>query len=333
MNKWRFCFGWAGALLRLWARKKSKMMISCSKDLRQVHLEIAGIDLSGMSLTRKRKASFTVDDDFAVLNPAPRRVRRSQRVRRRPSREQVVAAGPASVQELFRWPDDFLKPITGDAWQRLLDFMHRGLLCSTDYSGMDCPRELMQQLQKALEIPTHEPFHVRFRRSCDIAPGPLRILQHLAIEVDCSESCVFADVEAALTPEAKDALDTLEVETDLGAEDDLYEPDVNVYERIRQHLLEHRESVFGRELSSKCEIHEKHCPVGLELREGDPSTSVRMSWAGTCCTAWSSVGKQKRYNDSDLTMSGPPNAFVWQKAAWKTSSLQRTRRSTQLSAN
>ena len=138
------------------------------------------------------------DDDFqSAPEPAP----------------SSLPAGPSTYAEVSRWPFDMLKRATSEgvlSVERLHDLFGGGVLINRDYSGYDCPREMLTQLWKAFAIeklfstkPT-----LTFARSCDNAKLPLRVLLHLAQDVDLG-SCVATDIEGCLTPVANNHLDAI----------------------------------------------------------------------------------------------------------------------------
>ena len=65
---------------------------------------------------------------------------------------QSQLSGPATMQEVANWPLDLLNrtALRPGAQQQIRELLHSGLKFTTDYSGMDCPREAMHLLKPAM---------------------------------------------------------------------------------------------------------------------------------------------------------------------------------------
>ena len=240
---------------------------------------------------RRRGANACVcfsDDDFEVAPPTP----------------SGPPPGPASYEELSNWPCDLLHracSASESAVNRMREFVAHGLQGNSDYSGYDCPREMLTQLFKAFTYSDyfacqHSPT-LRFTRSCDNADLPLRVLRHLAQVNDRGESCVNTDIEGCLTQEAKDHLDDMVVDANQSStsNEELKVSLKEAYASMSAWLIENRGSVFAPELCSPCVIHGRDCPMAARLPDGDGR--LLLNFAGTTCVGWSTVGKRGGFSD------------------------------------
>ena len=90
---------------------------------------------------------------------------------------------------------------------RLRTNLLTGLLCATDYSGMDCPREAMRSLTRAWTIRTGVGFHkdpFSFYRSCDRGGAQTDLLIALSKRLGPDGHCHFCSIEDRLPPQARD---------------------------------------------------------------------------------------------------------------------------------
>lgn len=106
--------------------------------------------------------------------------------------------GPQTVEEVFRWPHAVLNSIESrpgcrEGMQRL---MSQGMLSTTDYSGIDCPREVCYQVITAMCRLWQFDTTTKFLRSCDNAPLPQKVLLWLSTHLDNKESCVVDEPES-----------------------------------------------------------------------------------------------------------------------------------------
>ena len=120
-----------------------------------------------MSPKRKATPPACDEDDFALLSSngtapswAPTVAGQTSRRPKRMKSDDVelhsrrnVPAGPTSVRELFQWPAKVLEQMATRPWckDRMLRNMVNGIVNTTDYSGVDCPREICYQLGAAMQ--------------------------------------------------------------------------------------------------------------------------------------------------------------------------------------
>jgi hypothetical protein len=90
--------------------------------------------------------------------------------------------GPATQDDVVRcWPRWIVRTFMQNSSTAARAWLQRLLctraLCTTDYSGNDCPRELCQLLSKALSAEVDFPAQLfTFVRSCDSAPLCQKVL-------------------------------------------------------------------------------------------------------------------------------------------------------------
>ena len=232
------------------------------------------------SKRRKASKSFVVvdDDDFQLPSSLP-----------------PLPAGPSTYAEISKWPIDMLHRATlsGEVCtQRMQEFFGGGLRVNGDYSGYDCPREMLTQLWKAMAL--EEVYSVMptltFARSCDNAKVPQQALLYLANEVDGGKSCVATDIEKCLTQEATNKLNGfLNVAKDVGDNASFQK----AFAEMLGYLLGNLDTVFKPGLAAPCEVHGCECPHAGALPEGDSALSV--NFAGTTCVGWSTVGLRQEF--------------------------------------
>ena len=119
----------------------------------------------------------------------------SRRVRRMAPKQKVLCAeddfehvlppGPASLDEIATWPEDLLRRALRrgpQAQEVLMIFIAGKFRFSTDYSGFDCPRKMMHQIQCALDI-------VFFQRWILIIVHPFTTSRVPVIRERCRNKC------------------------------------------------------------------------------------------------------------------------------------------------
>ena len=180
------------------------------------------------------------------------------------------------------WPSSILSGIAEPAEQmcRLKRIMSCGLHVVSDYA----PRECMTQLRRAFKQDHGLDVHLQFLRACDKAAIPQHVLLRLATEEDKGSSCVFADLEDRLPPDARESSSKEEKE--------------HAYASMLQFLMENRSTLFHQHATSYCLVHERECLVSEPVHPRDNDkypTPLKISFAGTTCVGWSSAGKHGRY--------------------------------------
>ena len=122
-------------------------------------------------------------------------------------------AGPATIEEMFNWPEVIAQTLTScpDRRARLLDSLDRGIVLGSSYSGMRTEElaaaALVIGVHRAVPgyAPTNEPF--MFHSTTDIA----RECQKLAMEASPSRrpKHVFQDLRHRLRVSCQEHLDRL----------------------------------------------------------------------------------------------------------------------------
>ena len=183
-----------------------------------------------------------------------------------------------------------------------MDTLQAGARHTTDYSGFDCPREMMCQLQKvfqelcALDGKAGACLH-RFVRSCDVGALQRRVMLWMSENLDQGQSCVLADIEGCLDDWVVEELDGMvprQQKTDLTV-DERAEV-AKAYADMWAWLLKDRQNLLPDPLLSECLTRDGYCPLFARRAESDDSKALRLHWAGTTCTGWSSVGLQDGFS-------------------------------------
>lgn len=220
--------------------------------------------------------------------------------------------GPSDLEGLFNWPEDHLRTIIAhkDRCSRLQAVVRRGIVNTTDYSGMDSPREVCFMLEHAMRAEfawggsVPRPL-LRFIRSCDWAKVPQGVLVQMSTELDSRQSCVFPSLEARLPNEASALLDSMQPVLNAGStglpKKSTVDPDMialaqSAYTEMATWLERNGQWVFNKDAVSDCLVHNKKCPATPPLPRDMPS-ALRVNWAGTTCTGWTAVGQQLRFAD------------------------------------
>ena len=241
---------------------------------------------SSLEKEEKKKKTTFCEDDFEAIDIA---------------QKQDLAPGPRTREEIIQWPVDIVMRArqAGERFDNMIDLLKYGFLSTTDYSGYDCPRELVTQCFAALAFthswpPGYTPA-VHFTRACDNDGLPLKVLSYLADVVDRAESCVQTDIENSLVADAIRALDKMiphQEKDRLSKEEESEVQDS--YKQMLHWLIDNRNWVFKEHCASECIIHDQECP-GHPRQHEDCDGALRVNWAGTECVGWSTVGKQLRY--------------------------------------
>ena len=115
--------------------------------------------------------------------------------------------GPVRIQEFMSWPTDVIASIAAwdsDALGNLVGVLRRGLAVNSDYSGMDCPREVLTQCFEAVarfkSIDKNE-FRLTFSRASDKGQLQKKVLTRIATAND--GSCVMGDILERLPKSAR----------------------------------------------------------------------------------------------------------------------------------
>ena len=209
--------------------------------------------------------------------------------------------GPETWEEVADWPEDLVQRLRCHSSKitTLMDILQFGSLHTTDYSGFDCPREMMFHVQKVLQLlydcdgKTGDILH-RFVRSCDTGALQRQVLLWIANRIDAGGTCVLADIEGCFDDWVITQLDSMIPYQEKSKLTDAEKQEVTAaYADMWAWLLKNRNDVLPDPLLSKCLTHDEFCPLYARHEACDNSKALRLHWAGTTCTGWSSVGLQQ----------------------------------------
>ena len=249
-------------------------------------------------MQRLRAASISFLEDWIPLAPMA------------PKKNAVPAArvpehqGPQNLEEMYRWPSTILHRLLqrGDASDslrraRLQAIFSRGVYVCSDYSGMAGEYELLHQmlapLNSALQTPS--PITVKHKCVCDFGAVQQRVLRYISVMLENSGTCVMNDINDRLTDQARGLLDSLMPPDGAPPHEAMA-----AYESMLTWLIENRSTAFAEDGKSDCVIHGRRCPLRPPRSSMEPSTeneALVMSFAGTTCKGWSTVGKRKCFSD------------------------------------
>ena len=255
---------------------------------------------SARSAHKPRARSSTVhctEDDFDAIASAELALCEAEASKMLP--------GPTTWDEVMSWPVDLvsrLKSHGGDKkMQTFMDMFKFGGTHNTDYSGFECPREMMHQLQKVL-IDLYKidggggNFMHRFVRSCDVGRLQRQVLLYMTTHLDNGKSCVLEDIEGCLDDWVVAELDAMvphKYKQELTSEQK--EEVGKAYADMWAWLVRDRDNILPSPVLSKCLTHGAYCPLFARREESVDSNALRFNWAGTTCTGWSSVGLQEGF--------------------------------------
>ena len=225
--------------------------------------------------------------------------------------------GPASAAELYNWPLAMMRALLDDSEAeesqenilRLWSLTQAGVVCVTDYSGFDSPRECIRLGLEAARMlhPDKDWREVEFRRSCDVSPMCSRILCHISKQMDGGNSCVFGDILDRLPDAARDRIDAtlgglFSESSDEAAAATGSEPPGppresgkrrlygdwkkkydarkgEIYDEIEEYMKENLSWIFGVDQTSPCLVHDRCCPahplMATMYPEGATDSSLR----------------------------------------------------------
>ena len=172
--------------------------------------------------------------------------------------------GMQTATDLFRWPLSVVEGLTGEGNEaqtlRLTRHLLQGVDLTSDYSGIDCPREAMEYGIKAfkhLTGATMEDTHLPMRvlRTCDCGQLQTRVQMELA-ESAKPQWCHFSDLRERLPSNAQEWLRAAEPKR----EDDRATRSQG-YQKIADWVMSNRSWLFSREATSFCSIHRRSLEV------------------------------------------------------------------------
>lgn len=243
--------------------------------------------------------------------------------------------GPETLSQLYEWPQEIMKSLflCGDSsdlerLHRTLELLRGKNYVYSDYSGLSGEREILWQLVSALNNHCRQRaidcnVSVIHSRMCDVGDLQQQILRFISEQEkdkggnSNNEVCVMSDILDRLSSTAKDFVKAASPseEMDVPAK-------AEAYRMILEWLISNRGWAFSR--SSRCIVHQRLCSLVPEEVEGsdaeregvgsdaaessgpplkrckadrDQSAGLRVSFAGTTCKGWSSVGNRKYFGD------------------------------------
>eukprot|EP00971_Amphidinium_carterae_P348512 6490530-Amphidinium_carterae.3 len=224
----------------------------------------------------------------------------------RENRQTQLARGPASIDELLAWPRWLLGVLVEepDLRLRLVAHVTGGLSLSSDYSGIDCPRQCVDMvLAHAGEILQCDlpevPLHVS--RTCDF--GSLQSSLAVQYSKECCQGsvCHFHDIADRLP-----AVDRRFLQASMPSRKAAAGVKAKSYNDIRSWVSKNRDRFFPSDGTSYCMVHDRECPVVPAIPRV-PEASVerlKMSVAGVTCHSWSTLGAQEGANhESEVPLS------------------------------
>ena len=244
---------------------------------------------------RSRKTKLCcIEDDFDAIASSQLALIEAELSKKPP--------GPTTWEEVISWPEELiyrLKQCDGHKIKILMDTEQFGSLNTTDYSGFDCPREMVFQMQKVFQALYELDGKIgnilhRFVRSCDVGGLQRRVLLWMSNHLDSGKSCVLQDIEGCLDDWVVQELDDMiphQQKTDLSVAEKAEV--AKAYADMWAWLVKDRQKILPDPLLSPCLTHDGYCPLFAWREECDHSKALRLHWAGTTCTGWSSVGLQE----------------------------------------
>ncbi|CAE7808729.1 unnamed protein product [Symbiodinium sp. CCMP2592] len=166
--------------------------------------------------------------------------------------------GPQSSDELLGWAQSYAGKLASlSCGSQLKENLCRGLLLSTDFSGLDAPRECLRCMLPALSEAFQTSFpEVVVARSCDVGKPQRDCLMLQSEMFHDGASCVFTDILGRLGSSEREWLE---------AAGPLKNMDVNearaANQNVEQFLSSNRGRIFSASQKSYCCQHNQNCPV------------------------------------------------------------------------
>ncbi|CAE7249881.1 unnamed protein product [Symbiodinium sp. CCMP2592] len=209
-----------------------------------------------------------------------------------------LSAAPPGLRckdDVVEWPLDVVKSLCGagneECQLRLRNHVLKGMVLTTDYSGLDCPREALQMGVRALQHVMHmEPAGevVHVGRTCDKGLLQKRVQVELARSIEAvlqdHERCHFEDILHRLPQSGQDWIAAASPQKGANKKERS-----DAYAAIADWLMQNRSWLFSENATAFCCVHQRHCPVHQCLL-GDKEQRLRINVAGVTCHAWSSEG-------------------------------------------
>ena len=192
--------------------------------------------------------------------------------------------GPASLKELYVWPQHLLSKLMhlgdghdSDRCARLRSLLAKHLVVTSDYSGLSGEYEIFHQMKKPLNefmLPPlgHEVcFH--HGKVCDNGGVQMQALKYLSQVCENGSMCVMKDINDRLLPSARSYLDELmpDDECDLATA-------AQAYKHMGDWLMAN--SAWAISETCRRAMHEQDCPL-YALPDVNPECALRLNFAET----------------------------------------------------
>ena len=208
-------------------------------------------------------------------------------------RKGTFPPGPASIEELFSWPERCVERLDPFARARLSSHVRQGIIVYSDYSGIDMARESLELvigalMKKAGDIYRACDTGIWFHRACDTGRSQRRVLVHVAKTCDGGQSCCFGNMLDRLPDVAKSYLAAASP-----APTDDPRRRVEAYDDIKKWLACNGPLCFSEEAQAWCYVHEKHCKAYPPSPSEERPSALRVNVAGVTCVAWCESGRRE----------------------------------------
>ena len=238
------------------------------------------------------------------MQPPPKRQRGKGRKPWHDVRESMASelrAGPDNLSQLEEWPITLAKSLLQSREEdeevqlRLATHLRSGLVCTSDFSGIDSPREAMEEALWGLQQVAGWDMdwkQMRMARTCDSGNLQTHVLTTFSKNYADQKICHFMDiterlpevgrtwVAAATPPDRKRAS---------RAERSAAHADIQAW------VMKNRCHLFPPDATCHCCIHGGQCPVHPQLGKPNPLSTdcedpVAFNVAGIVCVPWSAEG-------------------------------------------
>eukprot|EP00971_Amphidinium_carterae_P352843 6492749-Amphidinium_carterae.7 len=219
--------------------------------------------------------------------------RRVAWLKERAKRVGEIEGAPETIEELFDWPKRLLSVIQKDEsmWLRLKAIFLQGITLTSDYSGIDCPRESLSRVIDAfrsLDDRVREDVLVT-RRTCDIGQLQSTVLIGFNKRHMACRSCHFQDIADRLPASARKFIE----EAMPDSRNSTLAKRV-AFQRIGDYLANSSSELFSKDSESWCLTHERMCPVVPVPPKDEHPVRLQVNVAGVTCHSWSTAGKQEQ---------------------------------------
>ena len=210
----------------------------------------------------------------------------------------LESMGPQSLDELLGWAQSYAGKLASlSCGSQMKENLCRGLLLSTDFSGLDAPRECLRCMLPALSVAFQTSFpEVVIARACDVGKPQRDCLMLQSEMFHDGASCVFTDTLGRLGHSEREWLQ---------AAGPLKNMDVDearaANQNVGQFLCSNRGRIFSASQKSYCCQHNQNCPVHAlpALRERRRLTKEAAGCPSEAPT-WCSPSPMKRRRQSTI---------------------------------